>query len=47
MLIAGVRDFSIHEAGKKPPCTIVCDADGSCGNHNLRGTCTIVLQGGD
>ena len=22
---------------KKQPSTIVCDADGSCGNHNLRG----------
>ena len=47
MLIAGMRDFSIHEAGKKPPCTIVCDADGSCGNHNLRGTCTIASQDED
>ena len=36
MLIQGVRDFSIHGA-KKTASTIVCDADGSCGNHNLKG----------
>ena len=33
MLIAGVRDFSIQEAEKSQPNSIVCDADGSSGNH--------------
>ena len=32
MLIAGMREFSVHGA-KKAASTIVCDADGSCGNH--------------
>ena len=29
MLIPGVRDFFYSWSGKKPPSTIVCDADGS------------------
>ena len=36
MLIQGVRDFLFVER-KITASTIVCDADGSCGNHNLRG----------
>ena len=34
MLIQGVRDFSIHGAKKTASTN---RADGSCGNHNLRG----------
>ena len=34
MLIQGVRDFSIHGAKKNASTN---RADGSCGNHNLRG----------
>ena len=44
MLITGVRDFSIHGA-KKTASPI--GADGSCGNHNLRRSCIVVVLHGE